>query len=158
MLLSPKSSLDASPLVTVAWGGVVYQPYKGAKADGLKGFGKGVGKGLGNLFFPKRGLFQVNGKAYGMRALYDSIKTQMGAGTLSFILAAHFAEGFEQANAASEGERLNVISKWQELSLVLKRKKRSGGNGPSSPMMSLTSTRSSASISRTGSDAGPSMK
>lgn len=106
-----------------AWGGVVYEPYKGAKKDGFRGLGKGLGKGVGNLLFPKRGLFQVNGKMYGMRALYDSIKKRMGTGTLTSILAIHYAEGFEEAQRATEAERLDVLRRWEEMAPELKQTK-----------------------------------
>jgi hypothetical protein len=106
-----------------AWGGVVYEPYKGAKADGLRGLGKGLGKGVGNLLFPKKGLFQVNGKAYGMRALYDSIKKRMGTGMLTSILAMYYAQGFEEASQATEQERAGVLKKWEEMAPKLKKMK-----------------------------------
>jgi hypothetical protein len=127
-----------------AWGGVVYQPYKGTKADGWRGLGKGLGKGFGNLLFRKRGLFQMNGRSYGMRALYDSIKKRMGAGTLSFILAAHFAEGFEQAYTANEDERLDVVRRWHELAPELKQ-----WSGSSTPGSSVNSTYTRNSTSTT---------
>lgn len=131
-----------------AWAGVVYEPYKGAKADGWKGLGKGLGKGVGHLLFPKRGLLHFNGRSYGIRPLYDSIRKRMGGGTLSFILAAHFAQGYEEASKASEDERFDVLARWQELAPELK-KKRSGASTASSGM-SLMSTRTSASTSTSG--------
>lgn len=131
-----------------AWAGVVYEPYKGAKANGWKGLGKGLGKGIGHLLFPARGLLRVNGKWYGVRPLYESIKKRMGSGTLSYILAAHFSQGFEEAQKASEDERSDVLAKWQEMAPELKKKK---------TRASMTSTRTSASTSTTGSEApGPS--
>lgn len=136
-----------------AWGGVVYQPYKGAKADGLRGFGKGLGKGVGGLFLRKRGLFQLNGKEYGMRALYHSIKKKMGSNTLSFILAAYFTQGFEEANMAGEEERLDVLRRWTLLSPELK-KKSSGSSSAGSSAMSPMSTRSSTGTATTVSDGG----
>lgn len=55
-----------------AYAGVVYEPYKGAKADGWRGFGKGLGKGFGNVLFLRKGLV-IGGKSYGVRALYHAM-------------------------------------------------------------------------------------
>lgn len=107
-----------------AYAGVVTHPYKGAKADGWRGFGKGLGKGLTGIFIRRRGIV-IGGKQYGIRALYSAIKERMGAGTLSFILAAHFAEGFEEAKAATEEERQDVLRRWHMLAPDLKREKSS---------------------------------
>ncbi|KUJ21408.1 UDP-Glycosyltransferase/glycogen phosphorylase [Mollisia scopiformis] len=139
-----------------AWGGVVYQPYKGARKDGWKGLGKGLGKGVAGVFLHKRGLFQYGGKTYGLRSLYESIKKRMGGGTLTFILAAHFAQGFEEASKASEDEQSDVLARWQELAPELKKNKT--GSSTASSGMSPTSTRTSASTSTTTSEPpGPSI-
>lgn len=132
-----------------AYAGVLYQPYKGARADGWKGFGKGLGKGFGGLFFRRRGLV-IGGKAYGLRAVYDSIRKRMGSGTLSYILAAHFAQGFEEAKMATEGERMNVLQKWYEMAPQLK-KESSGKSTASSSTVSLVSSAGSERTTRSGS-------
>ncbi|KAL2062308.1 hypothetical protein VTL71DRAFT_6574 [Oculimacula yallundae] len=124
-----------------AYGGVVYEPYKGARADGLRGFGKGIGKGLGGLIFRRRGLV-IGGKKYGMSAVYESIRKRLGSDTLSFIFAAHFTQGFEEARAATEDERREVIRKWEELKPNLKKE------------MTETSTSSSTSTNEQTSTAG----
>ena len=115
--------------------GVVTEPYKGAKADGWRGFGKGLGTGIGHFIFPQRGIV-IGGTPYGLRALYEMIKKRVGSDTLSFILAAHFAQGFEEVKASTEEERLDVLRRWHELAPVLKREQ------------SGTSTATSASLSR----------
>ncbi|KAF4626342.1 hypothetical protein G7Y89_g11818 [Cudoniella acicularis] len=134
-----------------AWAGVVYEPYKGARADGWRGFGKGMGKGVGHLLFRQKGLV-INGKAYGLRAIYKSIKKRMGSDTLAFIFAAHFANGFEEVKISTEEERLDVLRRWQELAPELKQVKTgtstlsSGSSSTTRPLM-LSSTTSSASAS-----------
>jgi hypothetical protein len=116
-----------------AWGGVVYEPYKGAKADGFKGFGKGLGKGIGHLFFRQRGLV-IGHAAVGIRATYDIIKKKLGGdSTLSFILATRYMEGFEDVQKSTEEERTEVIRRWNEL------------GPPELKMTTTTETRSSAS-------------
>ena len=120
-----------------AYAGVVYQPYKGAKADGWRGFGKGVGKGLVGLF-ARRG----HGIAYGTRTIYGAIKKRLGSGTLSYILAAHFAQGFEEARSSTEEERQNVLRRWHQLGPKLKRQQ----SGSSSLSWATLSTLSSAEM------------
>ncbi|KIW17667.1 hypothetical protein PV08_04862 [Exophiala spinifera] len=100
--------------IAKAWSGVVYQPYKGARAGGWKGFSKGILKGLEGFFIPPRAI-TVNGRKFGLRAVYDTLKKQYGDDTLSFILAAHFAEGYEDAKASSEEERNDVLTRWHGL-------------------------------------------
>jgi hypothetical protein len=138
-----------------AWAGVVYEPYKGAKKDSWRGFGKGLGKGFGGLIIHKRGMV-IGGKEYGIRAMYREIKKRTGSGTLSFILAAHFAQGYEEAQSASEDERLDVLRMWSELAPDLK-KFQSGSSQASSPAlsrwMSTASTTSTTSTSTTKSAA-----
>ena len=102
-----------------AYAGVMSEPYKGAKEDGWRGFGKGLGLGLIGLF-PRRGIV-VHGKAYGIRALYLAIKKRIGSGTLSFILATHFAQGFQDVKASTEEERSEVLKQWRVLAPVLER-------------------------------------
>jgi hypothetical protein len=131
-----------------AWVGTVKEPYKGAKADGWRGFGKGLGKGFGNLLFRQRGIV-MGGTQYGVRALYKSIRKRFGAGTLSFILAAHFAQGFEEAKASTEEERLDVLRRWQELAPDLEQEQSRSSTASSASLMSSTS----ASTTRTASTA-----
>jgi hypothetical protein len=137
--------------VAKAYAGIVYEPYKGAKKDGWRGFGKGLGRGIGHVIFPKRGLV-IHGKPYGLRALYEAIKKRMGSSTLSFILAAHFTQGYEDAKMATEEERLDVLRRWHELAPVLKREQSGASTSSFGSRMSLASTRSSTSTSTTTSE------
>lgn len=127
-----------------AYAGVVSEPYKGARADGWRGFGKGLGKGFFGLL-PRRGIV-ANGKAYGIRALYLAIKKRIGSGTLSFILAAHFAQGFEDVKASTEEERSDVLKRWRVLAPVLEREQSGPGTASS---VNLSKTLSSARSTRT---------
>ena len=128
-----------------AYANVVYEPYKSVKKEGWRGFGKGLGKGLGNLFFPRRGLLTVHGRSYNLRNLYKSIKKRMGFDTLSFILAAHFADGFEQAKTATEEERLEVLRRWHALAPDLTKEQTGSGTASASKTLSLASSASSMS-------------
>lgn len=127
--------------VAKSYAGLVIEPYKGARAGGWHGFSKGLGKGFAGWLFPGRGLV-MHGKSYGVRSLYRTIRKRLGSDTLSFILAAHFAQGFEEAKTSTEEERQDVLKKWFDLAPELKREK-SGDSTVS--FLSLTSTRSSSS-------------
>ena len=143
------SSLINWPInVGKAYAGVVYEPYKGAKADGWRGFGKGLGKGFGQFFWRRKGLV-IGGTAYGLRALYEVIKKRMGTGTLSFILAAHFAQGFEEVKASTEEERLDVLRRWHELAPELKREQSGTSTTSSASLPTIMSATSSMSTSTT---------
>jgi UDP-glucoronosyl and UDP-glucosyl transferase len=131
-----------------AYAGVVYEPYKGAKADGWRGFGKGLGRGVGHLLFRRRGLV-IGGRQYGLRALYDAIRKHINGNTLSFILASHFAQGFEEAKMAKEEECLDVVRRWHQLAPDLKLKRSGASSASSSTLTSLTSSTSATSASTT---------
>ncbi|KAH0846692.1 hypothetical protein AYO21_08090 [Fonsecaea monophora] len=106
--------------IAKAWAGVVYEPYKGAKSHGWKGFGKGLGRGIGNLLFSPRGLV-VGHATFGVRVLYEVIKKKLnGDPTLSYILATRYVEGFEAVGKATEEEKAEVIRKWNEMKPELK--------------------------------------
>jgi hypothetical protein len=134
-----------------AYAGVVYEPYKGAKADGWRGFGKGLGKGFGHLLFPPRGLV-IGGTAYGLRAIYNVIKKHIGAGPLSFILATHFAQGFEEVSLSTEEERLDVLRRWHELAPDLKQEQSRTSTVSAASLSTLMSSTSSTSTSTTMSE------
>jgi len=53
--------------------GIVMQPYAGAKKDGATGFLKGVGKGVGGIFF-KTGAATTGVFAYSMKGLHREAK------------------------------------------------------------------------------------
>jgi hypothetical protein len=127
-----------------AYAVAVYELYKGACTYGWRGFGKGLGKGVGNLLFPKRGLVTIGGKSYGAARCTIPLRRRWGPGTLSFILAEHYALGFEEVKKSSEEEREEVLRRWRELRPELK-KETSGAS--SSPFwgLSKSSTRDSRS-------------
>ena len=127
-----------------AYAGIVYQPYKGAKADGWRGFGKGLGKGFGNVLTRKRGLV-VRGTAYGTRAIYNAIKKRLGSGTLSYVLAAHFAQGFEEAKASTDEERQDVLRRWHELGPSLKRQQSGTSSASWETLSTLSATETTSS-------------
>ncbi|TVY80303.1 Sterol 3-beta-glucosyltransferase UGT80B1 [Lachnellula suecica] len=139
-----------------AYAGVVKHPYQGAKAAGWRGFGKGLGKGIGGLFF-RRGLV-VHGAQVGLRGIYNAIRKRMGAGTLPFILAAHFSQGFEEAKIATEEERSDVLRRWYELAPDLKREHSGSSSGGSSSLKPFTSSRSTSTTRSDAASASTSIR
>jgi UDP:flavonoid glycosyltransferase YjiC (YdhE family) len=104
-----------------ALGGIVWEPVKGARDGGWSGFGKGMGKGLGNFLFPKRGTYMPGGAfRFGVRSLYEVFKKRFGDQKLGFILATHFATGFEEMRNATEEERQEVLRRWGEVPVAMK--------------------------------------
>lgn len=130
-----------------AYAGLVYEPFKGARKNGWRGFGKGLGKGFGNWLFGSRGLW-VNGKQYGMNAIYNNLKKRFGSGTISYILAANFAQGFEEMKESTEEQRQEILRRWHELAPELKLAKSEGSM--SSFSLSRFTTGSSSSSERQG--------
>ncbi|MCJ1313310.1 hypothetical protein MMC25_006987 [Agyrium rufum] len=139
-----------------SYAGLVYHPYKGAKADGLKGFGKGLGKGVSNLLL-RRGAV-IGGTAYGVRAAYRAIKKRLGNDRLSFILATYFAQGFEEVQNSSEEERNDILMRWHELAPSLKkvssgklsRSQSKQSNSENSELARLMTSTSDPTSSRSG--------
>lgn len=147
------TSLINVPLnIGKAYAGVVYQPYKGARKDGWRGFGKGLGKGFGGLLMPRKGLV-IGTTAYGIRAAYNAIRKHYGHGTLSYILAAHYSQGFDEVKASTEEQRDEILRRWHELGPELKLEQTRSSTARSSSdskSMSLTpSNSSSKDLSRT---------
>jgi UDP:flavonoid glycosyltransferase YjiC (YdhE family) len=96
-------------------GGIVWEPYKGARDGGWSGFGKGMGKGIGNFLFPKRGSYTPGGYRFGVRSLYEVFKKRFGDPKLGFILATHFAQGFEEMQGATDDEKQEVLRRWADV-------------------------------------------
>ncbi|OQV03988.1 hypothetical protein CLAIMM_08944 [Cladophialophora immunda] len=114
------SSHVAGPNPMLSLGRHGLRTYKGAKSDGWKGFGKGLGRGIGHLLFAPRGLV-IGHAAYGTRVLYEAIKKRLdGDPTLSYILATRYIEGFGEASKATEEEKVEVVRRWNEMKPELK--------------------------------------
>ncbi len=135
-----------------AYVGVVAEPFKGAKEDGWRGFGKGLGRGFRGLLRRPRGII-VHGTSYGIVGIYQAIKRHLGSDTLSFILATRYAEGFDDVRASTEKERLDVLRRWHELAFELKERAESrtasttSTTSSSKPISSIASKRSSKTLS-----------
>ncbi|KAH8805477.1 hypothetical protein F5884DRAFT_708908 [Xylogone sp. PMI_703] len=104
--------------------GIFTQPVNGARKEGVTGFFKGLGKGLGGAVLkPGAGLFGIPG--YTFKGVYREIQNHFGAGLQSHIIAIRTAEGFQDFQSSTEEQRLEVINKWQS-SAMEKRRTKSG--------------------------------
>ncbi|KAK5171319.1 uncharacterized protein LTR77_004463 [Saxophila tyrrhenica] len=102
--------------------GLVTQPVKGAQKEGAAGFVKGFGKGIGGVVFkPAAAGFGIAG--YTMKGVYKEMQKNMGASVQNYIIAARTAQGYEEWQLSSEGERKDIINRWQAMQKDIKRKR-----------------------------------
>ncbi|KAJ6551519.1 sterol glucosyltransferase [Mycena capillaripes] len=94
--------------------GLVMDPYRGAREEGIVGIAKGIGKGtLG--FFTKTSSATLGLVAYPGQGIYKSIRAASHGKTLKQIIAARHAEGEWLAGNVRSSERQRVISAYAEL-------------------------------------------
>ena len=103
--------------------GLVTQPWKGAQKEGVKGFFKGFGKGIGG-FATKPGAALWSVPAYMMKGLYKEVQKSFGGNAQSHIVASRVAQGFEEWLQSSEAEKQDVIARWKPIQKDLKRNSR----------------------------------
>lgn len=68
----------------------------------------------------------LGGFRFGARALYEVLKKRFGDQKLGFILATHFAQGFEDEHNATEEERRDVLRRWADVPTEMKPEKEKG--------------------------------
>jgi len=101
--------------------GVVTQPWKGAQKDGIGGFAKGFGKGIGGLVAkPSAAAFGILG--YTMKGIHKEVQKMSGSGVQSYIAASRLAQGEEEWRQGSDAEKEEVIAGWKVLRKYLKKK------------------------------------
>jgi hypothetical protein len=93
--------------------GVVTQPIKGAKEEGVIGFAKGVGKGIGGLVIkPIAGLHGVSGNI--SKGLWKEARRRGPKKGRAMIRAARFEQGIRECNELSEEEKVGILGEWRE--------------------------------------------
>lgn len=137
-----------------ALGGVVWQPVKGARDGGWRGFGKGLSKGWGDLLFPRRALYLPGSYRFGVRAIYEVMKRRFGDQKLGFILATHFAQGFEDVRTATEDERRDVLRQWADVPVEMKPESSKKSKRIPSTLANESSVRSDSAETRQETGAG----
>jgi len=102
--------------------GLVTQPMKGAQKEGAAGFVKGFGKGLGGVVLkPAAAGFGIAG--YTMQGVYKEMQKNFGSSVQNYIIAARTAQGYEEWQMSSEGERDDIVKRWQGMQKDIKRKR-----------------------------------
>ncbi|KAL8899916.1 MAG: hypothetical protein Q9207_005949 [Kuettlingeria erythrocarpa] len=102
--------------------GLVTQPINGAKQEGVAGFLKGFGKGIGGVILkPQAAVFAL--PAYTMNGIYKELQKQFGSNVQSYIVAARTAQGYEELAASTQQQRLDVVKRWQATQLELHKEK-----------------------------------
>jgi hypothetical protein len=72
--------------------GIVTQPWEGAQKEGLGGFTKGFGKGIGGLVAkPSAAAFGILG--YTMKGIHKEVQRISGSGLQTYIMASRLAQG-----------------------------------------------------------------
>jgi hypothetical protein len=97
-----------------AWSGLVLHPYKGAKAGGAKGFGKGV-------FTGGRGLLSNTAAAicglpgYAFKGVEKEFAKRRLTRLHAELLLIRLRQSVEEYKAATEAERQEAVSRWKVL-------------------------------------------
>jgi UDP:flavonoid glycosyltransferase YjiC (YdhE family) len=101
--------------------GIVMQPWKGAQKEGLGGFAKGFGKGIGGLVAkPSAAAFGILG--YTMKGIHKEVQRIPGSGVQTYIMASRLAQGEEEWRQSSAAEKQEVIAGWKVIQKYLKKK------------------------------------
>ncbi|KAL8898452.1 MAG: hypothetical protein Q9192_002070 [Flavoplaca navasiana] len=119
--------------------GLVTQPLKGAKQEGVAGFVKGFGKGIGGfLLKPSAGMcicpnlgigLVLTGvafmslPAYTFSGIYKELQKQFGSSVQNYVVAARLAQGYEDLAASTEQQRLDAVRRWQATQIELRKEK-----------------------------------
>jgi len=101
--------------------GIVTQPWKGAQKEGIGGFAKGFGKGIGGLVAkPSAAAFGIIG--YTMKGIHKECQKISGSSVQTYIMASRLAQGEEEWSRSSDEEKEEVIAGWKVLQKYLKKK------------------------------------
>jgi UDP:flavonoid glycosyltransferase YjiC (YdhE family) len=101
--------------------GLVTQPWKGAQKEGVGGFAKGFGKGIGGLVAkPSAAAFGILG--YTMKGIHKECQRMSGSSVRTYILASRLAQGEAEWSQSSDAEKEEVIAGWKVLQKYLKKK------------------------------------
>ena len=102
-------------------GGLVTQPWKGAREEGVGGFFKGVGKGVGG-FGSKLGAACTGILSHTMQGVSKEVQKLFTSDMQNYILASRAAQGYEEWLKSDEAEREDIIAQWKIMRKALKGK------------------------------------
>lgn len=61
--------------------------------------------------------------AYTFKGIYKELNKHLGASAQNYIVAARTAQGYDEWNKSTEGERLDAVRKWHDVQLELSKEK-----------------------------------
>ncbi|KAL5314993.1 hypothetical protein ACEPPN_017643 [Leptodophora sp. 'Broadleaf-Isolate-01'] len=93
--------------------GLVTQPLRGAEKEGAAGLIKGIGKGIGGLILkPGAAVWGIPG--YTFMGIHKEVRKLFGSSVLNYMISARTAQGFEDAQSSTPGERLDILTRWRD--------------------------------------------
>ncbi|PYH76778.1 UDP-glucose,sterol transferase [Aspergillus uvarum CBS 121591] len=94
--------------------GLITQPMLGMEKSGGGGFVKGIGKGVGGVFFkPTAGIWGLAG--YPLDGIHKSLRNSLAKSKTKEILTSRINQGIEEMSAATPQQRAEVIQRWNQL-------------------------------------------
>lgn len=94
--------------------GIITQPYRGARDDGVAGFAKGVGTAtVGFLFKPGAGIFGIVG--YPLKGVDQEFRRRSDRGRWRYVLASRYLMGLKAYDTCPEEERIAIQERWTTL-------------------------------------------
>ncbi|KAI4220457.1 MAG: hypothetical protein LQ349_008081 [Xanthoria aureola] len=102
--------------------GLFTQPIEGAKQEGMAGFVKGFGKGIGGFFLKPSAAF-MSLPAYTFSGIYKELQKHFGSSVQNYVVAARLAQGYEDLAASTEQQRLDAVKRWQATQVELHKEK-----------------------------------
>ncbi|KAI8680445.1 Glyco-transf-28 domain-containing protein [Fusarium keratoplasticum] len=101
--------------------GLFTQPWRGAQKEGVSGFFKGIGRGVGGFVAkPCAGVFGIPG--YVMKGVHKEVQKLFGSNVQSYIIASRTAQGYDEWMKSSDAEKEDVIVRWKLIQKYLKKK------------------------------------
>lgn len=101
-----------------ALSGLIIQPYIGAESQGVIGFTKGIGKGVGGLVF-KSGAAAFGVPGYSLKGVERMVQKRRDRGLKAHILATRMRQGLWEFGKVGAEEEEAILRKWGELGIVL---------------------------------------
>lgn len=101
--------------------GLVTQPWNGARKEGVTGFLKGFGKGIGGLAAKPGGAF-IGVVGYTLKGVHKEVQKLIGSNVHDYIVGSRAVQGHQDWLQSSEAEREDVIERWKLIQKYLKKK------------------------------------
>lgn len=98
--------------------GVVTHPYNETVKEGVVGFGKGVGKGLGGLVFKtSAAAFGMTG--YTLKGVEKQFEKRYSRDLKANLIAQRLKQGLRQFSLASEEQKQEILKRWADLGVTI---------------------------------------